>query len=776
MGPMPKKKSLTLQRVLVLLLAYIMLAVCGGVAASVLFVPGVIGANKAAKAVIPSLKVENVDFDVTSLPQKSTMYARDGSTVIATFYNQNRIVVPLKKISKTMQQAVVAREDRRFWTHAGVDVQGVMRAFVQTYLVKGSQQGGSSLTQQYVKNVLLMQAIEDDDSIAQYHATEDTIARKIREMLISVQMEKKYSKAEILQGYLNIAQFGNNLYGVETAAQRYFSVSAADLNVVQSATIAAITKNPSLYDPLVEENQKESENQRNIVLKLMLQEGYITQKQYTEAVNTPLKDTLKAQDVNVGCQDTGDYAYFCDFVVHRIQNSEEFGKTRAERNKLLQEGGLKIVTTLDVEANSTMMETARNTIPPDDPSGMEIAMAAVKPGTGEVLSFGLNRYYDATPAAANDPTRTSQNYAVDLADGGGSGWTIGSSWKPINLIAWMEAGHSINDNLQTSTSYPTTDFACSNYSGGADSWNVSNAMGAGTVNPESPFLGLVRSHNTTQASMGAILKLCKVADTATELGYHDAATGETIDKTQVYTPSMMIGSVNVSPLTMASIFAVYASNGVQCNPIAISKVTDKDGNDLKVPSANCHQAVDKDIIQTLAYTLNQGTVRPDGAGWSFRLADGRKSFGKTGTSEDLAVSGGSFIPNQIAAFAVVGDAQNPYTNRISNIAINGRYNSYWDGSTIAAPAVTNFFNSYISKKKIPIDNDYGQPVSKYTTTGKYLGIGGRTFSVPQTTTNGNSQSQTTTNGQSQSQSQSQNTGQNNTQTQGTNSERPNDGQ
>ena len=206
-------------------------------------------------------------------------------------------------------------------------------------------------------------------------------------------------------------------------------------------------------------------------------------------------------------------------------------------------------------------------------------------------------------------------------------------------------------------------------------------------------------------------------------------------------------------------------------PIAISKVTDKDGNDLKVPSANCHQAVDKDIIQTLAYTLNQGTVRPDGAGWSFRLADGRKSFGKTGTSEDLAVSGGSFIPNQIAAFAVVGDAQNPYTNRISNIAINGRYNSYWDGSTIAAPAVTNFFNSYISKKKIPIDNDYGQPVSKYTTTGKYLGIGGRTFSVPQTTTNGNSQSQSSNN-----QSQSQNTGQNNTQTQGTNSEQSNDGQ
>ena len=420
MGPMPKKKSLTVRRVLVLLLAYIMLAVCGGVATSVLLIPGVIGANNVAKAVIPSLKVENVDFDVTSLPQKSTMYASDGTTVITDFYSQNRIVVPLKKISKVMQQAVVAREDRRFWTHAGVDVQGVMRAFVNTYLLKGDQQGGSSLTQQYVKNVLLMQAIEDNDSIAQYHATEDTVARKIREMLISVQMEKKYTKAEILQGYLNIAQFGSNLYGVETAAQRYFSVSAADLNAVQAATIAAITKNPNKYDPLIEANQEESQKQLNLVLDLMAQEGYISEKECTEAKNTPLKDTLKVQDVNVGCQDTGDYAFFCDYVVHRIQNSEEFGKTAAERSKLLQEGGLKIVTTLDVDANRMLMDTARNTIPPDDPSGMEIAIAAVKPGTGEVLGFGLNRHYDATPEAANDDWVVLEAHQSGRMDGSGS--------------------------------------------------------------------------------------------------------------------------------------------------------------------------------------------------------------------------------------------------------------------------------------------------------------------------------------------------------------------
>ncbi|MBT1174474.1 penicillin-binding protein [Bifidobacterium sp. LC6] len=752
MGRMPKKKSLTVRRVLVLLLAYIMLAVSGGVVASVLFVPGVIGTNKVAKAVIPSLKVENVDFDVTNLPQKSTMYASDGTTVIATFYNQNRIVVPLKKISKAMQQAVVAREDRRFWSHAGVDVQGVMRAFVQTYLIRGSQQGGSSLTQQYVKNVLLMQAIENDDSIAQYHATEDTIARKIREMLIAVQMEKKYSKAEILQGYLNIAQFGSNLYGVETAAQRYFSISASELTPIQAATIAAITKNPTKFDPLIEENQKASEEQRNIVLDLMAQEGYISQADAKKDKAIPLKDTLKVQQVNVGCQDTGDYAYFCDYVVHRIQNSEEFGKTRADRYKLLQEGGLKIVTTLDLDANSIMMNTARSTIPPDDPSGMELAMAAVKPGTGEILGFGLNRYYDATPEAANDATKSSQNYAVDLADGGGSGWTIGSSFKPINLIAWMESGHSINDNLQTSTRYATTDFACDRYSGGTDTWNVTNAFSS-TVNPESPFLGLVRSHNTTQASMGTIMKLCKVADTATEVGYHDARTGETIDKTSSFTPSMMIGSVNVSPLTMASIFAVYASNGVQCNPIAIKKVTNGDGEELKVPSANCHQAVDPDIIQTLAYTLNQGVVRADGAGGSLQLAGGRKSFGKTGTSEDLAVSAGSFIPNQVATFVSVGDAQNPYTHRISNIRINGVYNSYWDGSSIASPAAKSFLQQYADKKQLPIDNNYGQAVAKYSASGTTLGIGGRSYSSRSSTTNGTTNSQGTTTQQGTTQQQ-----------------------
>ncbi|WP_368110441.1 transglycosylase domain-containing protein, partial [Bifidobacterium adolescentis] len=432
MGVMPKKKTLTVQRVLALVIAYITLCVGGGVVTSIFFMPAVFAANNAAKAVIPSLAVEGIDFDVTSLPQRSTMYFNDGKTAFAEFYTQNREVVPLKKISKAMQQAVVAREDKRFFEHTGVDVQGVFRAFFQTYVRGGDQQGGSTLTQQYVKNVLSTQAREDDDPIAEYHATEDTVARKLREMLISVQIEKKYSKAEILQGYLNIAQFGrNNLCGVEMAAKRYFNVSASELNVTQAATIAAITKNPQNFDPSVEANQKEAEHQRNIVLQLMHDQGYITsEKEFKDAINTPLKDTLNLQDVSSGCQSAiENTGFFCSYVVNQILKNKAFGKDDEAREKLLKEGGLKIVTTLDRNANNAAMQAANSTVPATDPSGFEVMIAAVKPGTGEILSFGINRTYDATDDARTDETKTSMNYMVDQEDGGGMGFNVGSTWK-----------------------------------------------------------------------------------------------------------------------------------------------------------------------------------------------------------------------------------------------------------------------------------------------------------------------------------------------------------
>ena len=744
MGTMPKKKSMTIRRALSLVLAYIVLCVTGGVVASLLFVPAVFGANTVAKAVIPSLQVEGIDFDVTSLPQQSRMYASDGS-LIATFYSQNRVVVPIKDVSEYMQKAIVAREDRRFFEHSGVDVQGVMRAFIQTYVLKRDMQGGSSLTQQYVKNVLMVQAREDNDPIAEYHAQESTIARKLREMLIAVQMEKMYSKPEILQGYLNIAQFGsNNLYGVETAAQRYFNVHAKDLNLVQSATIAAITKNPAGLDPSIPENQEDSENERNIVLKLMLDQGLIEQAEYDEAVNIPLVDTLNIQSVNQGCQSAGNAAFFCSYVTTKILNSEEFGETEADRQKLLNEGGLDIYTTMDVNANNAAMQAANDTIPASDPSGLEVMIAAIKPGTGEVLGFGINRTYDATDAAASDQTKTSMNYMVDQVDGGGWGVQVGSTWKPINMVAWMQQGRSINESLRTSTSYPLSNFNCNNYSF-TGTWKVENS-GGGTVNPETPLQGLIRSHNTTQASMASQIGLCAIADAATALGYHNSpSSAMDVYSSNSFNAPMTIGSVQASPLTMANVYATLGANGVACTPIAMTRVTDKNGDEIDVPQADCHQAIDPEIAQTIAYVLNQGVVTAGGEAATTQLDNGRKTFAKTGTNENTYMLTAGFVPNVVSAFVAVGDAQDPLNNTFDNKTINGVYRSEWFGMYIATPAWKQFMNTYLNAINAPIDNNYGNLAQKYLTAS----------GVQSTTNNQNNQSnQTTQNGQ-QAQNQNQ---------------------
>ena len=711
---MPKKNSLTARRVLALFLTYITLCVAGGVAASIMFVPGVMSVNSVVKTVVPSLRVDGIDFDVTALPQKSRLYASDGKTIIATFYAQNRTVVPLRRISQYMQQAMVAREDRRFFEHSGVDVQGVMRAFVKTFVKKSDMQGGSSLTQQYVKNVLMIKARENNDPLAEYHASEGTIARKLREMLIAIQMEKKYSKLEILQGYLNIAQFGsNNIYGVETAAHRYFNTSAAKLNLVQAATIAAITKNPSHYDPSIEENQPEAQKQRNIVLDLMLRQGFINKKEHDSAVAIPLKNTLNVQrEVSkIGCQAAGDAAFFCDYVTKRILHSREFGKTAVAREKLLTEGGLDIYTTMDLRASKAAMKAARDTIPVNDKSGFEVSIAAIKPGTGEVLAFGSNRIYDASDAARSDPTHTALNYAVDERDGGGLGWQIGSTWKPINMVAWMLAGKSINQPLRTTIRYNNSDFNCNKFRG-VGSWFVQNS-GGGTVSPETPLQGLVRSHNTTQASMAQQIKLCSIADAAKILGYHNSPLGqESVYSANSLNPPMTIGSVQASPLTVANVYATLGADGVACDPIAIKRVIDKNGKRLRVPSAHCHQAIPKGIAQTAAYALNQGVVQPGGEASTTQLDGGRKTFAKTGTNEQYYMTTAGFVPYQVASFVAVGNAESQKS--FNGMTINGRTMAAWYGMYIATPAWKQFMNDYLKAANIPVDNDYGKPDPKYT--------------------------------------------------------------
>lgn len=698
------KNKLTPKRVFTLILSYLLFCVMGGVVASGVVMPAVVGANVLTKAIEPQMSagLEDVKFNLEDLPQQSRMYASDGTTLIATFYTQNRIIVPLRDISQVMQQAVVAREDRRFFDHAGVDPAGVLRAFIQTYVNKGDTQGGSTLTQQYVKNILIDQANNDDDPIAAYHAHEDTIARKLREMLLAVQLEKTYTKAEILQGYLNIAQFGSGVYGVETAARRYFNVSAKDLNLGQSAMIAAITKNPQAYDPTL--HPEAAQQQRDLVLDLMQYQGYATAEQVKEAKAVSIADMLNVQSVPVGCQTAGNAAYFCDYVVNKILQSPQFGETQEDRRKLLYQGGLNITTTMDATAQRAASQSVRAVIPEDDPSGIESVLAAIKPGTGEVLALAQNRTYDASAGASG--THTAINYAVNQADGGGQGVMPGSTFKPINLVSWLENGHTANEPLATSTSYANSSFPCNSTTTGV--WRVQNSEG-GTVNPETPYQGIMRSHNTTQASMAQKIGLCAIADTATAMGYHNAIPSQSDIHDTMFAP-FVIGSLNVSPLTMANVYATIAADGVHCDPIAISKV-EKDGKEYEVPSANCTQAIPKNVAQTTAYVLNMSAT--SGQAQEVNLPN-RKTFAKTGTAETYFMSSAAFT-NGVSAFAVAGNMENQES--LSGKRINGVYRSSWYGMYLGAPMLKNFLQQYTTEANIPDNPNYGTPDQALMGTG-----------------------------------------------------------
>ncbi|HEV6954335.1 MAG TPA: transglycosylase domain-containing protein, partial [Promicromonospora sp.] len=337
-----------------LLLAFVLTAGAGGVIAAGLVIPLASGVDTAVDTGVEVFNEVPDELVPGPLSEQSVIYASDNKTRLATFYAQNRIVVPLDKVSDHMKHAVISIEDERFYAHGGVDPEGISRAAVKNF-GGGDTQGASTLTQQYVKNVLIEEAVRNNDTFGAIEAAESSLTRKLREAKLAIALEKRMSKDEILQGYLNIAQFGRSVYGVETAAKYYFNKSAAKLSVVEAATIAGITKSPSAFDPVT--NPDEAEVRRNLVIGKMWQLGYITTAERDEAMATPLKDTLDVQPLDVGCDAAKGAAFFCDYVIKEVMASPEFGETREDRYDLLYRGGLRIRTTLDVKMQRAAEKT-----------------------------------------------------------------------------------------------------------------------------------------------------------------------------------------------------------------------------------------------------------------------------------------------------------------------------------------------------------------------------------------------------------------------------------
>lgn len=694
-----------------LLLTFALVAGVSGVLAAGLVLPGVAVANGVTDITVTAFDDLPTQLDQAALPEKSVILAGDG-TLLATFYEQNRVVVPLAEISPLLQHAVIATEDKRFYEHAGVDPQGMLRAFVKGQTTSGPQQGASTLTQQYIKNVLIADAMNKEtkaEQLAAINAAREAegaegIARKLREAKLAISLEKTMSKDEILEKYLNIAQFGASVYGAESAAQYYFSKSAKDLNYLEAATIAGITQSPSRWDPVLNPDTPDPQNRRDTVLGLMKDQKFITPEEYAAGIATPLAATIVHQPLKPGCMTAGDVVagsgFFCDYVTKVIANDVAFGATKAERIDLLYQGGLTITTTLIPGEQAIADTEVKNGIPVEDPSGVASSIVVVEPGTGKITAMAQNRNY--TAVAEHGDRETPVNFNTDNAYGGASGFPPGSTFKPFTLLEWLKQGHSLYETVDGSVRPLNQNmFTACGAKVRNERWTPGNAEGKGRT--MTVMDATKNSVNLAYLTMGMQLDLCSIMEGAAQIGIHKAG-GQAGEGNADAVPANIIGSNSIAPLSMAAAFAAFAANGTYCAPIAITSVVKADGTQLPVPSANCNPtAIDPKYTAALTFALRNvwdGTARGVDAP-PFPTA------GKTGTtSENEHTWFVGYSPLRAAAVWVgFSDGMRP----VQDITINGRFvpNAY--GATIAAPTWSRFMTQALAGAPNP---EFQQPSDK----------------------------------------------------------------
>src|SRR4051794_30053595 len=557
--------------------------------------PVVGGLGMAAKRGAEQFDSLPSELKAAPLPQRTRILAADGS-VIAQFYYENRVSVPLTEVAPVMRQAIVAIEDARFYQHSGVDLKGVVRALVTNSTSGTIRQGGSTITQQYVKNVLIEAATT---SAGKQAATADTLARKVREARYAIALEGHLSKDQILERYLNIAYFGSDAYGIEAAARRYFNRHASQLNLPQAATLAGLVRNPAAYDPL--NHPKAGTTRRNVVLTRMHGLGYINDTEYQRAYRTPIG--LRPTTAKNACQDSS-APFFCDYVEKRFLADGALGRTQEDRFKLLLRGGLDIRTTLVPKVQQAAQRSIDKRVPRSSEFGS--AMAMVEPGTGRVLAIAENRNFGSSKQRGKHGTRqTNVNYATDKAYGGSTGFQSGSTFKVYTLATALEEGVPLGLRINSPAHISVHGFQ--NCATGATypPYPVSNAgdSEAGTFNLKS---GTWDSVNTFYVQLERRVSQCKVAQLAEKLGMR-RADGKHLETN----PAMTLGTNEVSPLDMAEGYATFAARGKYCPPTVITSVVGANRKSLPVTQPKCTQVIEEGIANTVTSVLEGVINGPD---------------------------------------------------------------------------------------------------------------------------------------------------------------------
>lgn len=615
------------------------------------------------------------------LSQRTTILDAKGGA-IATVYSRDRTVVPLKEISPYMQKAIVAIEDARFYEHGAVDAKGILRALNQNAQSGGVSQGASTLTQQYVKNVFVEEAGDDPTKVAE--ATQQTLGRKIRELKYAIQVEDKLGKKRILSNYLNITYFGQQAYGVEAASQRYFSKPAKDLKIQEAALLAGIVQSPSRYDPV--NDAQEATKRRNVVIQRMAETHDITQTEAEAAKKKPLG--LKVSKPKNGCITAVSGAgFFCDYVREVFHSDPAFGKTKEDRAKIWNQGGLQIKTTLDPQAQESVQASIKDHVNQSD----DVATAAtiVEPGTGKILGMGQSRPYGINLKA----NETSMNLSVDQDMRGGAGYQPGSTFKPIVAAAALEGGMPPTKSYGSpyEMPYPERVAACDGKewvnSGGAKLTNENESE----VGPYAMKEATAKSVNTYYVEMIGDIGICPVTKMAKKMGV-ERADGKKMDQA----PSIALGTQEMSPLTMASAYATFAARGEYCTPIAIESITAPGGKSLPVPKSSCSRAMSQKTADTIN-TLLKGVVE-DGTGQQAGLGS-RPSAGKTGTTDfRYAAWFVGYTPNMSGA-VWVGDPQ--HKRQMVDITIGGVPYGKVFGGEVPGPIWRDAMSGALAGKPAP---------------------------------------------------------------------------
>ncbi|MET3951608.1 transglycosylase domain-containing protein [Arthrobacter sp. UYEF36] len=670
-------------------------AICGVLVAGLL-VPAAAVTGSSASGSIKFFETLPAELQVDPPSQSTSILASDGS-VIANLYAENRTRVTLDQMSPYVKDAVIAIEDSRFYEHGGVDTTGIMRALVST--ARGNRQGASTITQQYVNNVInsSLEAEGKSDQVL-LNGVNKGVGDKLREMKLAIALEKKFTKEQILEGYLNIVFFNRDAYGIEAASKFFFSTTAKDLTLPQAALLAGLVNSPSFFDPI--NNPENAQARRDLVLQSMLTQGKIQQADYDAAVATPVE--TKVTPARQGCAYSATAPYFCDYVLHLLLNNPAYGADAEERERKVFRGGLTIKTTLDPNAQAVAQAQVEGSAG-ENPDKWGASLVSVQPGSGKIISMAQNTQFLEAEGKFNNVI----NFNVDMRDaqgndlGGLGGFQPGSTMKPFTFAQWLDEGKSMNTILNGSVrKYPLNyrwKNTCPTRVDGAYN-TAEEGLGAAKdlQNAEDGYYknmsvvdGLANSINTMTFATAAQVDLCGIQKIVDAAGIHAGQTNEPVPMTRL---SNLLGATQTSPLTMASAFATFANDGKYCEPIAIESVTDASGAQLPAQAANCRDAIKPEVARGVSFALQEVLNRGSGSLIQPRIST-RTSFpiaAKTGTNDPNNSTWVVGYTSGLATASWFGDALGGQDRPGRNLTLNGKFYKAIDGYMIAGPQFSNY--------------------------------------------------------------------------------------